>query len=86
MSSKKIIKRMEVDSGFSFDKMIAISPYAERKIIENKTKKRLIFPQIKDFRKAGRGNPLIARHAIKTMEEVDKELFGLRWKWGKTWK
>ncbi|MBR2175998.1 MAG: hypothetical protein IJ861_03505 [Clostridia bacterium] len=84
--NKNTIRRMEIDSGFSFTEMLSLSPYAERKVIEKKTGKKLIFSKLRDFRKLGRGNPLIARREIATMEEVDKELSGIKWNWNRAWK
>lgn len=83
---KKTIRRMEIDSGLSFTEMLSLSPYAERKVIEKKTGKKLTFSKLRDFRKLGRGNPLIARLEITTIEEVDKELSDIRWNWKRSWK
>lgn len=83
MLDKNILYRLSVDSGITYEKMIEMSPFAEKKVIEGVTGKRLMISKKRDYRKVGRGNPLIARHRIKTIEEVDEGLANIKWKWDK---
>lgn len=45
--------------------------------IEQKTKKRMSFSDIKGHRFFGRGNPLLARRRFTTISELDKRITGL---------
>lgn len=46
--------------------------------VEEKTKKPLIFSKTADSRMSGRGNPLLVRRRIMTMQDVDKKMSELK--------
>lgn len=50
----------------------------EVRFVEKKTKKPLIFSKKVDSRMSGRGNPLITRRKITTIQEVDKKMSELK--------
>ena len=81
MLSQTIKKRIVVDSGLSYDQCIRLSPFAEKRVIEGITRKKLSISKKRDDRKVGRGNPLIARRRVRTIEEVDKGLSEIQWDW-----
>lgn len=75
MLTERVKKCLERDSGFTYDELITMSPQAEKKLVEQKTGKKLLFPKKSDLRKVGRGNPLIIRHKIRTMEDINERLY-----------
>lgn len=75
--------RLLVDSGLDYNDFIQMSPMAEKQVVERITRRRLKMSSKRDFRRIGRGNPLIARRRIKTIEEVDKGLSEIKWDWTK---
>lgn len=50
----------------------------EIRFVEKKTKKPLLFSKKIDTRMSGRGNPLITRKRIFTMQDVEKKLSELK--------
>lgn len=76
MLTERVKKCLERDSGFTYDELITMSPQAEKKLVEQKTGKRLSFSKKPDYRKVGRGNPLVIQHKIRTMEDVNERLYG----------
>lgn len=81
MLSQTIKKRLVADSGLNYDQYIRLSPFAEKKVFEGITRKKISISKKRDYRKVGRGNPLIARRRVKTIEEVDKGLSEIQWDW-----
>lgn len=66
-SLEKILgKRVEEISEMDFDEEIFY--------VERKTGKAVKYSKNRDDRMVGRGNPLIVRRRIATMEDVDKKL------------
>lgn len=47
--------------------------------LEQRGAGKLSFAKKRDLRKAGRGNPLLARKRIRTMEDVNKRLDRMKW-------
>lgn len=81
MLNQTMKKRLVADSGLDYEKCIRLSPLAEKRVIEGITRKKLSVPKKRDYRKVGRGNPLVARRRVKTIEEVDKGLSEIQWDW-----
>lgn len=79
MLSSEVIKIIEGVTDLSIDEIYRLSPISEKRVIENKTKRKLLFSKKRDIRKTGRGSPLIARRKIRSMENVDEELNKVRW-------
>ncbi len=75
--------RLIVDSGIGYNDFIKMSPLAERKVVEDITHRHLSVPSKRDYRKVGRGNPLVARRRVKTIKDVDKGLSEIKWDWTK---
>lgn len=63
-------KKLEEIANMDFDE--------EVRFVEEKTKKALNFSKKTDFRMSGRGNPLITRRKIITMQDVDKKMSELK--------
>jgi hypothetical protein len=80
MLSEKIKERLIADSGLKCEKCIRLSPFAEKKIIESITGKKLSVSKKKDYR-ISCDNPLISRKRIKTIEDVDRGLSEIHWNW-----
>ena len=47
--------------------------------LEQQSGKKISFSKARDSRKIGRGNPLLARRRIRTMDEVNKRLDKMKW-------
>ncbi len=47
--------------------------------IENNESRKIRFSKERDFRKIGRGNPLLARRRMRTMDDVNKGLDKMKW-------
>ncbi len=70
-SLERILGRpLEDISAMNFDE--------EVRFVEQKTKKPLIFSKKADARMSGRGNPLLVRRRIVTMQDVDKKMSELK--------
>ena len=80
MLSQKIKERLSTDSGFCYEKFIRLSPFAEKKVIENLTGRELSVSKKRDYR-ISCDEPFISRKRIKTIDEVDKELSEIHWDW-----
>lgn len=63
----------ELAIGLSFDRIINMSLDEEKQWIENLRKQKLVFSKEKKRGVAGRGNPLLARHKIRTMGDLQKK-------------
>lgn len=50
----------------------------EIRFVEEKTKKPLVFSKKVDTRMSGRGNPLITRRRITTLEDVENKMSRLK--------
>lgn len=61
--------------GKPFGEVIAIEPDDEKNLIRGK----VIFSKRRDIRKLGRGNPLLARKRIRTLEEVELKIKGMQY-------
>lgn len=59
--------------GLSLDKIKAMSIDEEQKWVERRRRERLIFSKKRRKGIIGRGNPLLARRKIRTMEDLDKK-------------
>ena len=66
-------KNIEACVAVPFSTIIAMDSSDEHRKIEPK------FPMKRDLRKIGRGNPMLARRRIRTMEDVDKGLAAIRY-------
>ena len=56
------------------EQIAELSEEQELSLLIQKNKKAPVFSRIKDFRKLGRGNPLLANKKIRTMDYVDSRL------------
>ena len=65
--------------GITLKKLDTFSVSEEIEFVNKKNSHKISFSKKKDARKVGRGNPLLARKRIRTMEEVDKRLDNLKW-------
>lgn len=73
--TKKILEKFIGKSIFELSQMDLID---EVSFIKLKTGKRPVFSKDVDIRMQGRGNPLISRKRICTMEDVDKKILEMR--------
>lgn len=83
MLNQVVKDRLFVDSGVEYNDFIQMSPIAEKKVVEDITHHQLSVSSKRDYRRVGRGNPLIARRRIRTIEDVDKGLSEIKWDWTK---
>ena len=58
--------------GKSADDLKKMDMIEEKRFVEEKTGKNLIFSKKMDSRMTGRGNPLIIRRRISTMSDIDQ--------------
>lgn len=63
-------KKLEEIAKMDFDE--------EKQFVEAKTKKPLVFSKNVDPRMSGRGNPLLTRRKIITLQDVDKKILGMK--------
>ena len=65
--------------GITLKDLDTLSVSKEVEFVNKRISHKISFSKKKDSRKVGRGNPLLARKRIRTMEEVDKRLDNLKW-------
>lgn len=59
--------------GKPFGEIVTIEPDDEKNVIYRK----VCFSKKRDIRKTGRGNPLLARKKIRTLEDVELKIKGI---------
>lgn len=64
--------------GRPLEEISAMDFEEEVRFVEEKTKKPLVFSKTADPRINGRGNPLLVRRRIVTMQDVDKKMSELK--------
>lgn len=64
--------------GKPLEEISAMDLDEEVRFVEERTKKPLIFSKTADPRMNGRGNPLLVRRKIMTMQDVDKKMSELK--------
>jgi hypothetical protein len=69
--SKKIL---ENSIGLPMNQICELNTYDEIALVESRTGKKLQFTKRQNKRKIGRGNPLLARRKIKTIEEINAKI------------
>lgn len=74
MLSEKVLASIKSITGLSLEEMKKMDIYHEIEYVQKKTGKKLVFSSQPDARRIGRGDPLIARHRFRTIEEVDKRI------------
>ena len=74
MIGKEAQRVLERDIGLTMSQIYDLDVPDEIAYVQAKTGKPLTFPQILDTRKIGRGNPLLARGKVTTMEEVNAKI------------
>lgn len=70
MLSKETQKNISKVIGADYTSIVAYEPFEEIHLVG----KNVIFSKKRELKKIGRGNPLLARHKIRTMADVDKKL------------
>lgn len=70
-SSQKILEKM---LGKKYREIVDMDYDDEISYIQKKNNRKLVFPNKMDHRKVGRGNPLLSRRRIKTMDKVNAGL------------
>jgi len=78
MISEEAKKILEKNIGLPLDQVSELSVYEEMSIVKAKTGKHLTFSKEYDPRIIGRGNPLLARRKITTIEEINAKIDALR--------
>lgn len=71
-------KALEQDFGKPISEIAEMDFETEKKFVESKTKRPLIFSKVIDLRMTGRGNPLIVRKRICKMQDIDKKIEELK--------
>lgn len=67
---QETINNISESIGLPYEQIIKLTPEEERKIIGDKVH----FSRKIDYRKLGRGNPLLSRRRFITIEEVEARL------------
>lgn len=80
MLSDKIITSISRITGASSDQMLKMDIYHEIDHVQNHNGRKLVFSTKRDVRRLGRGNPLIARRKMRSIEKVDERMKKIRWK------
>ena len=78
MISEEAKKILEDNIGLSLDQVKELNIHEEMAYVKAKTGKTLTFSKEYDPRKIGRGNPLLARKKITTIEEINAKIDALR--------
>ena len=68
--SKDTQKNISQVVGADYSAIIDYDPLEEMSLIG----RTVLFSKNRDLKKVGRGNPLLARHKIRTMSDIDKKL------------
>lgn len=68
--SLEITNNISKAIGLDYETIVEFDPMEESELIG----KRISFSKKRDLRKVGRGNPLFARHKIRTIDNVNKAL------------
>ena len=68
--SKDTQKNISQVVGVDYSAIIDYDPLEEKSLIGRP----VLFSKKRDLKKIGRGNPLLARHKIRTMADIDKKL------------
>lgn len=70
----RTLKVVESITGLTFDEINSLDFESERELVKRKTNKILHFSKQTDSRIFGRGNPLLAKKRITTIEDLDDKL------------
>lgn len=74
-SSQKILETM---LGKQYEDIVNMDSDDEIAYIQKKNNRKLKFSNLVDKRKVGRGNPLLSRKRVKTIDKVNKGLSRIR--------
>lgn len=78
--SEKSKTNVEKVTGLKFEDLVQLSVQEEISYIEQKLQSPLTFSKKRNYLVVGRGNPLLSRKRIKTLQDVNrksKDLFGV---------
>lgn len=64
--------------GKQYEDIVNMDSDDEISYIQKKNNRKLIFSNLVDKRKVGRGNPLLSRRRVKTIDKVNKGLSRIR--------
>lgn len=64
--------------GKQYEDIVNMDSDDEISYIQKKNNRKLIFSDLVDKRKVGRGNPLLSRRRVKTIDKVNKGLSRIR--------
>lgn len=73
-------KNLEQSLGISLDEFSAMTAEEEKQWINNKNGKKVVFSKRRRHGIIGRGNPLLARRKVRTIDDISKksqDLFGI---------
>lgn len=76
--NKKVKMALENTIGTSILRLSRMDVDEENDFVYSKVGHRPVFSKTPDARMRGRGNPLIARRRICTMEDIDKRIIELK--------
>lgn len=71
--SKKSKKNIERIVGLSIEQIDSLSPEEAREWVKKKTDKEIKFSKSRKNQIVGRGNPLLSRRKIRTLDDVNKK-------------
>lgn len=77
MIGEEAKKTLEKNIGLPLSQVNELSSFDESLLVSTKTGRGLKFSKDNDPRKTGRGNPLLARKKITTIEEINSKIDAL---------
>lgn len=72
--SKSVERIIVKKTGYSIERLKNLSLAEERDLVNEKMGRDLAFSNSRNRRKVGRGNPLLARKRIRTMDDVNNKI------------
>lgn len=72
--SKRTKKNISSSVGASFEQIVALSLDEEIRLASRKHGGRIVFSKKRNSNRVGRGNPLLARKKIRTIQDVEKKI------------
>lgn len=69
---------LEQSMGITIEELSKMDFDEEKAFVEKRIGRKLVFSKSRHPKMTGRGNPLIVRHRICTMEEIDKKIKELK--------
>ncbi|MDR0943868.1 MAG: hypothetical protein LBM41_04975 [Ruminococcus sp.] len=76
---KEIQDMISADLGLPFEDIAAMSPDESAALVRKKLGRDPVYSKERDFRRIGRGNPLISRKKLKTLGDLENNKAAFKW-------